>query len=240
MPDYVLTTRPHADAERDITWLEQQGIKALSAPMLDIQSLDITLPSADHFDAVVLTSRHAAALLKGTDLTTLPCYCVGDTTASEARQNGFTEIVTGPGDGAGLTSVIAESKVVNLFWPSAVDTGFNIAEALAAHDCHVERLAVYKAAEVPAFPEGVKEALAAGNVKVVLAHSGRAGEHFTRMMHDSGLGAHLANMVMIAISPRAAGLCGDDWLTIKVVKQPRRSAMLTAAMNAIRQYQGDV
>ena len=39
---------------------------------------------------------------------------------------------------------------------------------------------------------------------------------------------------MIAISHRAAGLCSEDWHTITVVDQPRRTAMLEAAMAAIR------
>ena len=77
MPRYVLTTRPQADAARDIAWLEKNNITAISAPMLDIRPLDVSLPDADGFDAVVLTSRHAAHMLQGSALTDLPCYCVG-------------------------------------------------------------------------------------------------------------------------------------------------------------------
>jgi len=38
---------------------------------------------------------------------------------------------------------------------------------------------------------------------------------------------------MIAISARAAGLCGTDWHSIIVVEQPRRRAMLDAAVAAL-------
>jgi len=234
MPRYVLTTRPQADAARDIAWLEKNNITAISAPMLDIRPLDVSLPDADGFDAVVLTSRHAAHMLQGSALTDLPCYCVGATTARQAEAAGFTDITTGAGDGAGLVETIIKSDVHHLFWPSAVDTGFNIAAALAAHGCEVERLAVYKAAEVDTFPDAVRDALARGEVAVVLAHSGRAGAHFTHMMTAAGLGEQLRQMQMIAISHRAAGLCSEDWHTITVVDQPRRTAMLEAAMTAIR------
>ena len=234
MPRYVLTTRPQADAARDIAWLEKNNVAAISAPMLEIRPLDVSLPDADGFDAVVLTSRHAASILQGSALTERPCFCVGATTARQAEAAGFTDIITGSGDGAGLVEAIIETEMHHLFWPSAVDTGFNIAAALAAHDRRVERLAVYKAAEVDTFPAKVRDALAKGEVAVVLAHSGRAGAHFTRMMAAEGLGGQLRRMQMIAISHRAAGLCSEDWHTITVVDQPRRTAMLEAAMAAIR------
>ena len=234
MPPYVLTTRPQADAARDIAWLEKHNSKAISAPMLEIRPIDVSLPDADVFDAVVLTSRHAAGMLKGSALTNLRCFCVGSTTAQQAEAAGFTDITTGSGDGAGLVEAIIRTDTQRLFWPSAVDTGFNIATALAAHGRAVERLAVYKAAEVEAFPAMVRDALARGEVAVVLAHSGRAGAHFTQMMAAAGLSDQLNKMQMIAISHRAAGLCSEDWHTITVVDQPRRTAMLEAAMTAIR------
>lgn len=237
MAGKVLTTRPLEDAQRDISWLAENGIDAISAPMLDIKPLSVMLPDPDQFDAVVLTSRHAALQLADHHITALPCFCVGETTAKQARHAGFRTIITGPGDGHGLVEVILKSESQRIFWPAAVDTGFNIAAALEEHSRAVTRLAVYKAAEVDHFPEPVMAALEQGEVKVVLAHSGRAGAHFTRLLQNHGFAEALNTMTMIAISPRAAGLCGTDWHTIKIVDQPRRSAMLQAAREAMRQYE---
>lgn len=234
MPPLVLTTRPRADAARDINWLADQGISAISAPMLEIKPLDPELPPPQQFDGVVLTSRHAAPLLAQTPLTALKCFCVGEATASIAEKAGFADIITGPGDGMGLKAAIMNQGVKSLYWPSAVDTGFNIAAALEEEGIAVMRQPVYKAAEVDTFPGDALEALRAGRVSVVLAHSGRAGAHFTTLMQQHGLAGQLPSMVMIAISGRAAGLCGKDWHTITVVDQPRRKAMLEAAMAAIR------
>ena len=234
MPPLVLTTRPQADAARDITWLAENGVAAISAPMLAIRPLSPELPDPETVDAVVLTSRHAAVLLAGSALTRLPCFCVGEATSREAAKAGFEKITTGPGDGMGLKGVILAAGVKTLYWPSAVDTGFDIAAALADDGVRVLRQPVYKAAEVTAFPDEARDALTAGDVAVVLAHSGRAGAHFTTLMKEAGLAARLRSMVMIAISPRAAGLCGGDWHTITIVDQPRRKAMLEAALTAIR------
>jgi uroporphyrinogen-III synthase len=41
----------------------------------------------------------------------LPCYCVGDATASSARRAGLTRIVTGPSDGSALLDMMAADGV---------------------------------------------------------------------------------------------------------------------------------
>jgi uroporphyrinogen-III synthase len=235
MPPLVLTTRPAADAARDINWLAEKNISAISAPMLKIWPLEPRFPDPETFEAVVLTSRHAAQLLAGQRLVRLPCFCVGEATAQEAEKVGFTNITTGSGDGLGLKDAIISAGLKSLYWPSAVNAGFNIAAALADDGIAVMRQHVYKAAEVEAFPPHALDALVRGDVAVVLAHSGRAGAHFTTMMVRNGLVAQLRSMMMIAISTRAAGLCGGDWHTITVVDKPRRKAMLEAAMTAIHQ-----
>ncbi len=236
-PRLILTTRPRDDAARDITLLEQRGARAISAPMLEIRTLSPEWPDASGFDGVVLTSRHAAALIRDPGFLSLPCFCVGNTTSGEARKAGFTTVITGPGDGDGLTGMIRAhdgfSDHPRLLWASAVDTGFNIKRALDDHGIQAERLAVYEAATVDDFTPEVLSLIRDDAVAVVLAHSGRAGEHFTRLLSHHGLEAKQAGMTMIAISQRAAGLCGEDWHTIRIADQPKRSAMLDAAIDAI-------
>ena len=233
MTPVVLTTRPVEDAERDCSYLNAQGAVALSSPMLEIKDCPFTLPPLDSIDAVVLTSRHAASRLKGAGLQDLPCFCVGKTTAIAAGEAGLKQIHTGPGDGKGLARLIAHHPYASLIWPSAVDTGFDISAALEPEGIKTHRLSVYEAAPVESFTPESLEALKSGHVRVVLAHSGRAGEHFTRMIKKEGLGHLLKTMTMIAISTRAAGLCGTDWHSITVVEQPRRRAMLDAAVTAL-------
>jgi len=233
MTPIVLTTRPVEDAERDCLQLKALGVEAVSSPMLEIIDHPFTLPPLNDFDAVVLTSRHAAPRLKETGLQDLPCFCVGKTTAMAAEKAGLNQISIGPGDGKGLARMIAEHSYTSLLWPSAVDTGFDIKAALAPEGIKTIRVSVYEAAPVDNFSPQSLAMLKSGRVRVVLAHSGRAGEHFTRLIKKEDLGHLLKTMTMIAISSRAAGLCGTDWHSIKVVDQPRRRAMLDAAVAAL-------
>lgn len=232
---YILTTRPAEDAGRDAAFLNARGASCLSAPMLEIRSVNAAIPDLAGMEAVVLTSRHAAAQVELSAFHGLPCFCVGKTTAEAATKAGFHQVITGPGDGAGLAETLRQHPYRQLCWPSAQDTGFNIARAVAEDGIHIERVVVYEAAPVADFDAKVLARITAGEVKVVLAHSGRAGEHFTRLMAQHGLEHLIPGMAMIAISPRAAGLCGTDWHTIEIVETPRRSAMLEAAITALKE-----
>ncbi len=236
----IITTRPDEDARNDCAELAKIGITCLPAPMLTIIPLNADLTEGNTADAVVLTSRHAATLLSSSALCKKPCYCVGKSTADAARLAGFSDITTGPGDGAGLASCIAKDNINSIFWASAVDTGFNMAGALAKHGISVFSAAVYKAEVTTDFPDDIKTALADDRVTAVLVHSGRAGAHFYDLMQNNGFNDKLAEITAITISPRASGLCGGGWRNIIAVKSPFRSAMFDAAHVVLhRQNIGD-
>ena len=236
----VITTRPIDDAQQDIADLKQMKITALAAPMLEIEPLTHHAKPVGTVDAVVFTSRHAPVLVDAS-LHHLPCYCVGASTAIAARGAGFQNVITGGGDGMALVTLINnnqkqnahQQKLNHVFWPSAVDTGFNIADALMPHDITTERQPVYKAATTEAWPDDVDQAIRQGQVAAVLMHSGRAGEHFAQLMDRYELASLRDKITAIVISDRAAGLCGGGWHNIKVAATPRRSAMFAAAAEAL-------
>lgn len=230
----AITTRPYDDALRDAKQLAERGITCLAAPMLEIIPLNTPMTEDEDIDAVVLTSRHAAGLMKASVYLNHHCYCVGETTARAAAEAGFTSITTGPGDGKGLAEHIQKDGAKKVFWPSAVDTGFNMAGALETIGIKTLRQAVYKAAKTESFPQEVEAALAEKSVAAVLMHSGRAGEHFHHLMIKHGFGDAISSITAIAISARAAGLCGDGWRNIMVAKTPRRSSMFDALTQVIK------
>jgi hypothetical protein len=91
----AITTRPEQDGLADCQYLQSCGLAALSQPVLDIVPLPHP-PLADKAataDALILTSRHAASLIKaeaeGAGLLTKPCFVVGDATAKAAGLAGF-------------------------------------------------------------------------------------------------------------------------------------------------------
>ena len=201
--------------------------------MQEIRPLNPACPEASDFDAVAFTSRYAAAVAMDGAFHGKECYCVGEATAREAEKAGFRNVVRGAGDGAALAGLIGDSKPRRVLWASAADIGFDMGEALAGMGIDVARLAVYEATLAPDLPAEALAALRDGSVEVVLAHSGRAGGRFRDLTDRHGLEQQRRSMTLVAVSPRAAGLCGDGWHTITIADSPSRAAMLDAAVKAV-------
>ena len=231
-PRLILTTRSIGDAAKDVAFIEERGGRAISSPMLEIKPLDPILPDASDFDAVVLTSRHAAAALAASAFQDLDCYCVGGATAAAAEKAGFSRVRTGPGDGEGLAEFIGGNPPRRIFWAAGLDIGFDMAAALKRFGIEVVRTAVYEAVKVRDLTPEALGKVGDGEVGVVVVHSGRAGEHFSHLLGRHGLQDRRAAMTLVAVSRRAAGLCGEGWHTIHAVESPVRAAVLNAALDA--------
>lgn len=106
----VLVARPQPGADATARRLEQLGFVPLVLPLTEIRSLAVvSWPAAEGIDAVAVTStnalRHAPADLIAA-AADRPCFAVGAETADAARREGFSNVVAGNGDAAGLARTI--------------------------------------------------------------------------------------------------------------------------------------
>jgi uroporphyrinogen-III synthase len=226
------------DGLADCQYLQSCGLSSLSQPVLDIvplshQPLKEKLAIAD---AMILTSRHAAILIKTeaeqAGVLDKPCYVVGDATAKAASQAGFIDIHVAGGDGKALLDLLQSSEYSHFCWPSAYHSGFNIKTELEEKsDKTVERVIVYEAKPINMLHADTITAIQSGRPLIILVHSGRAGEHFSHLLDQHELGAYRQNMTLVVISARAAGLCGQGWHKIHVIAAPLRSMMLAHALS---------
>ena len=241
---HVISTRPLEDALIDADVLAEAGITCLPAPMMTINPIDIDLDSladTDDVGAVALTSRHAVGIIAGSRWANYPVFCVGDSTARLAIDAGMTQVMTGAGDGQGLAELISTTSHRKIFWPSAVDVGFDLAKPLAEHGITVVRHPVYKAAETHSLSDEVLAAFRDEKIKAVMVHSGRAGVHLADGMAQYGLNDLMPKIDVIAVSARVGGQCKagrdmDGWRRIIIAASPRRSAMFEA-VTALKQDQ---
>ena len=104
----VLVTRPIKDGTRTIERLKEEGIEAVLAPVTAIVGTRNAVPHAT-FDAILISSanaiRHLPDNARG-QLINVPTFCVGEKTASVARDAGFLSVTTGGGDGRALVSLV--------------------------------------------------------------------------------------------------------------------------------------
>lgn len=236
----VLSTRPREDALIDAEVLARSGIDCLPAPMMRIVPLnidiDVLFDDIDA-DAVALTSRHAVSFIAGTRWAEKPVFCVGESTARLAREAGMTDVTAGDGDGQGLVELISTTSCKSIFWPSAVDVGFDLDQPLADHNVRLHRHSVYKAEKTHELPDAVINALAQGDVSAVLVHSGRAGAHLVDVLGQNNLSYVQSNIDIVSVSARVAGHCGDGWRNIIVAQKPRRKAMFDAIIKIMNTHQ---
>ena len=110
LPQAVLTTRPQDDATRlaqDLRALVP-GVAVLTAPVLEIVPCAPSV-TTQRYDAVILTSRHAAQAAMEM-FPKLTAYCVGDATAQAAQSIGLMAVsVAGSADD--LIAYLAEKPL---------------------------------------------------------------------------------------------------------------------------------
>lgn len=105
----VLVTRPIKDGTRTVERLKDAGFEAVLAPVTAIVGTGNAVPITK-FDAVLFSSANAIRHLPDNaraQLINVPTFCVGEKTATIARDAGFLSVTTGTGDGRALVSLVA-------------------------------------------------------------------------------------------------------------------------------------
>jgi uroporphyrinogen-III synthase len=102
----ILITRPEPGASRTAARLRAAGFEAVVLPLTRIERLAFGVPEG-RFDGVVVTSAQALAGVDASRFISLPVVAVGDTTATAAREMGFSRIETASGSVESVAAVAA-------------------------------------------------------------------------------------------------------------------------------------
>lgn len=92
MATFVIT-RPAPQNLDTKTALEVQGHTAILLPLTAYANLPFEWPHPDQFDAVAISSARALPNKIAPDWLSKPCFTVGETSASAAKQSGFSQTV---------------------------------------------------------------------------------------------------------------------------------------------------
>lgn len=190
--------------------------------MFQVRPVEWTAPDPSSFDALLLTSGNAPTYA-GPPLQlygALPCYCVGEATASAAREAGLDRLRVGARDGVALLEMMATD-------------GIRTALHLCGRDhlplthpfIRLDRRIVYAAEPIAEFAPDTLQALAAGALPLI--HSPRAARVFAELFDRAGLVR--AAFSVAAISPAAAQALGAGWRSASAAASPRDEALLELA-----------
>jgi uroporphyrinogen-III synthase len=226
----LLVTRPEPDASETAARLRALDIEAVVDPLLRSVTLPTTLPPAEGFAALAITSANALRVLDERGeiarLQTLPVYTVGDKSAAVARQMGFAQVESAGGNAHDLVALLAGAGVDGpVLYPTGRHQAADLAKALAPHGVMVITAAIYEM--VPA------ERLAADIAAVdgALFYSRRTAETFARLAPETDRARPGLLWLSEAV---AAPLLAAHFVRVSLADHPSEEAMMALALSFAR------
>lgn len=208
----VVHTRP-ADLTADV---ESYGFKAIQAAVMQINTIDRPIPTADYF---LLTSAHAVpAAPLGT-----PVICVGAQTRKAAESVGLVCHSVYPyAKSLRDKGLPPSNKIIHL---GGRDLSPETRKLLDEN--FIETIQVYEARSVTQLPAAVEQAVRAGRLGFVLCFSARAASVFTQLAECVTNKELWHNVHGLALSPRIAeAMHGLPFASVRAAAQPNRNALL--------------
>lgn len=206
----LVLLRPEPGLAESAARARALGLKVLPCPLFRVEPMSWSAPSAQSFDALLMTSanavRHGGPELA--KLLELPVQAVGDATATAAREAGFQVNQVGNLDVVNLLAGLPEH--MRLLHLSGADH-------IEVADRRIERRVVYRSAQIEGpGPLPIEDS-------VVAVHSPRAGARLKQLAKVKG------STAVAAISAAAADACGPGWELVEVADAPNDNSLLALA-----------
>jgi uroporphyrinogen-III synthase len=207
--------RPEPAALQTLRTAQGLGLDAVSIPLFELQPIDWTIPDANDFDAILLTSANTVRMAgEGlAALRALPVHAVGEGTAVAARVTGFGVATVGNG---GIDELLAEvppdARLLHL-------CGEDRREPMTAGRS-ITSVAVYRANEKADVP-----GLRALEGQAAVIHSPRAAHRLAELVSSDAR----STIRLAAISKAAAEAAGGGWQEVRTSPVPRDTELLALA-----------
>lgn len=233
---HILITRPEFDNQALQSLLGEMSIESTSAPLLEIIYEDGSTLNLAGVQALLFTSANGVrAFVRRSDVRNILALAVGDATARELEQNGFTKIKSAGGDVNTLGQLVKDTLKPNdgeLFHAAGSRLAGDL-EAIATNAGFKYRRQVLYRAETPkALPANSANALKDGLIDGVLFYSPRTAKTFVNLVKKAGLEKKLARVTAYCLSPSVGKMVeGHGWADIKIAKTPEQPALLALLRN---------
>ncbi|MEE1610757.1 uroporphyrinogen-III synthase [Microvirga sp. CF3016] len=222
----VLVTRSAQDAERTAQKLVARGHAACLAPVTRIVPTGDPAPAAA-YDALIVTSAHAADALAGLDRHK-PVFAVGTRTADAVRALGFAHVTVADGDAVSLARLIRESLPPGhtLLHVTGRHHKEEPASSLRAAGFPVLTWEAYEARAIERLPAAAVEALRTGQIGVALHYSRRSADLVVRLAEEAGVASNLRAVPHLCLSADVAAPLVAVGATTRVAGDPSEDALL--------------
>ncbi len=229
----VLVTRPREDSVSLQRELLRRGIEVVLEPLLKIERMNETELDLAGVHALIFTSANGVRAFRTiSERRDFPVFTVGDATAGECREAGFSQIASADGDVDDLEALIRRSceprdgRLIHVAGNAA--TG-NLAAGLTASGFDVFRAPLYEARQASSLSPAGKMALQRGRIDAVLFFSPRTAATFVNLARAAGLEEACRGIGAVCLSPAVAKRAAElPWRSLSVAAQPTQTALLDA------------
>ncbi len=230
----LLITRPLEQTEFLSKMLENQGFEVVPEPLLKIEHKSIPLKIFDNVQGIIVTSARALEN-PSLDLVpkNLPLFVVGEITAKNAKDKGFSTIFVGQNSAASLANIIIDyfiNQSARLVYLSSNEIRYDFVNHLKPYSIQVERIIAYLAKTSDQLSDSVVKALENKELGGVVFFSPRTAEIFVKLTKANE--KSLKNLVAWCASQSIADVLErNSWQSIVVAESPAQESMISALKN---------
>lgn len=227
---FILVTRPEEDSKIYSDELRSQGWNPFSESMLKIMPKDFQAPALKKYQALVLTSAHAARIFPvSLEAIDLPVYTVGEQTAQAARARGYRQVIAAEGSGLDLANLLRQSiqdKDLPLLHLRGEDVALSLDDILEPSGIVIESLIVYKAQAAEKFSSKLLKLIDDQQIQAVTFFSRRTALIFIKLVQESGRQNQLKAIKALCLSDAVLECVRScDWAQTCVADTPDRGGM---------------
>lgn len=225
----ILVTRPIDEAGTTAEKLKAVGHHVIVSPAIRVEPVSFEIP--DENRSIIVTSKNSVRLgLANVGNKTRPIFAVGDKTAQEARDLGFTNVTTGPGTARQLVPLLLEcgvSEKRKYTHLCGTTLSYNISDVLTSEGLDAENTVTYHTRAARELNPEVQEALDGGKIDIALFYSPRTATIFEETVAEYGRSDWLSTMDALCLSSRVADNLLGPWRGKKYAVMPTEKAMFS-------------
>ena len=227
----ALITRGSQDSESLEIKLRALSLSPLVDPLIKVTFLKGAELKLEGVQALLMTSANGVrAFVKRSKSRNLIVYAVGDGTANEAKNQGFSSVKSASGDVVALTKLV--NKFVKpenglLYHIRGSHVAGNLKQQLISHGYKYRSDILYHVTEAEGFSQHTITSFYARKIGAVLLYSPRTAKIFCKLIKAESIGGKLDSVVAFCLSESVAkNISMFVWKKKIIPDKPKQSSLL--------------
>ena len=210
---HILLTRPLDDCKELILRFKSLGHKVSHLPVIKIQNVNYDKININEFGGIIFTSANAIKNLNTSEINKkINCFCVGSSTESAAKQNGFQNIFCAEGNVNNLKEVILQNfdnSSGNLLYVSGEIVSSNLDKDLISEGYKVRRIINYSVLPVEEIGEEFINNLKSSIPDMVYVYSENSAKNYLNLLKKYNLLDYWMNTNLMCLGEKTSSVLNE-------------------------------